>query len=157
MEFNNFTDTIILEPVYKTDDGLEFLDPADIVSIQRQIDAKNIQLVFHLQTVECACVYGILSHPNWMFNMETYTYLRANPYNKVTLYKLLTKGEFDIGSSRLNSYHLITDVTPYSHENNSELRLHYSQPSSYKGNVARHSINWDLLENIVKIMNEADE
>jgi hypothetical protein len=157
MEYNNFTDKIVLEPVYETEDGLEFIDPNDTDAIQKQLDDNNFQLVFQLQTVDCACVYGILNQDNWMFNMETYMYLRANPYNKITLYKLLTKGEFDIGVARLNTYHLIRNVMKYYDEANSEIRLHYSKPRSFEGNVAWRSLNWDLFEDIVNHLNQADE
>ena len=154
MEYNNFTDIITLEPVYITDDGLEFIDPNDNEAIQKQIDAKTFQMVFHFQTVDCACIYGILTNRNWTYTMDIYHYLRTHPYNKVTLFKLLTKGEFDIGISRINSYHRITEIMAYNDEDNREMHLHYTTLRSHEGNVARHSLNWDLFESIVDYMNE---
>jgi len=158
MEFNNFTDKVVLEPVYITEEGyLEFINPKDTAFIQKQIDAKTFQLVFQLHTVDTACVYGILTNHRWPFTLEIYNYLLTNPYNKMTLYKLLTKGEFDIGVSRINSYHMITDISEYYDEDNVELRNHYTIPKFCLGNVYWRSLKWDLFETIVNCMNEQEE
>jgi hypothetical protein len=157
MEFNNFTDKVILEPVYITDEGhLEFINPTDTEFIQKKIDDKSFQLVFHLHSVDCACVYGILTNHKWMYTMEIYNYLMANPYNKMTLYKLLIKGEFDLGISRINRYHIITEISEYFDDDNIELRQHYTQSKYSDGNIYWRSLNWDLFDDIVRGMSEQE-
>lgn len=158
MEFNNFTDKVVLEPVYITEEGhLEFINPKDTAFIQKQIDEKTFQLVFHLHSVDCACVYGILTNQKWPFTMDIYNYLIANPYNKMTLYKLLINGEFDLGISRINRYHLITEISEYFDDDNIELHDHYTKSKFYNGNIYWRSLNWDLFDDIVRFMSEQDE
>lgn len=103
--------------------------------------------VCHLQTVDCAIIYAIAEQdPGHLSNGA--------------FLKMLQNGDFKIGVKRLNdindisdedekSYHIIYDITSYMAEENSELRLHYTQPRSYPGNIAWRSIHWDLLAELV--------
>ena len=73
---------------------------------------------------------------------------------KKEMYDLLVEGKFDIGIARLRSYHVIKEITPYSHNDNDELRLHYTEPRTFEGNVAWRSITWDAFKDIVDDINE---
>jgi hypothetical protein len=144
---------IVLEPMYETECGLEYMNPTDLKSIEHQIQAGKFRLAFHFQAVDCATIHGVTNKDKWNIDMTVYNYLQQSPYDKRTLLKLLVLGHFDIGVSRLGSYHLIREITPYMHDDNSELRMHYIMSRSCEGNVAWRSITWDLFEDMVDEMN----
>ena len=149
-------DFVILEPMYENEDGiLEFMvDPDDYVAIQNQIALGTFLLAFHFQTVFCACIYGVTNKEKWGIDITVYKYIQKNPYNRRMLLNLLRLGHFDIGITRLGSYHLMKSITPYDHDDNSEIVLHYRYPYNEPGNVARYSILWDLFKIFVKEMND---
>ena len=76
--------------------------------------------------------------------------------SKEELHKLLVQGEFDIGIARIGSYHVIKEITPYSHVDNDEIRMHYSLPRTAEGNVAWRSIHFgsDVFHEIVENLNK---
>jgi len=158
---NTFEQHIILiEPMYQTDEGLEFIpDPNDYVFMQEKSDEGKFKLAFRFQTVDCAEIYAIFNSEKWTNSFELYKYTCLQRNTKKELYKLLIEGEFDIGVSRLNSYQLIKhhDITSYNHDDNDEIRLHYTQPRSVSGNVAWRSITWDLFKDIVDDMNKKND
>jgi hypothetical protein len=151
---------VFLEPMCETDEGLEFMvNPNDYKAIQNQIELGTFRLAFHFQTVDCACIYGVTNKNTWRIDLAVYTYLQKNPYDRRILLKLLVLGHFDIGITRLGSYHVIKDedVTLYSDEVNKEINKHYMELRSELGNVAWRSINWDLFAQFVDDMNEKAE
>ena len=149
---------VFLEPMCETDEGLEFIvDPNDYKAIAKQIEAGTFRLAVHFQTVDCACLYAVTNKETWKIDLEIYTYLQKNPYDRRTLFKLLLLGHFDIGVARIGSYHLIKDITPYSDEANSEINLHYMYPRYEPSNVAWRSINWDLFAPMVDQINEISQ
>jgi hypothetical protein len=155
MNPNAKSEFIQLEPMYETDDGLEFIvDPNDYKAIQTQISKGTFRMAFHFQTVDGACLYGVTNKNTWLIDLAVYQYLQKNPYDKRILLKLLVLGHFDIGVARIGSYHLIKDVTLYSDETNNEIILHYMALRSEPGNVAWRSITWDLFEAFVDDMNQ---
>ena len=146
---------VFLEPMYETDEGLEFIvNPDDYDAIQIQINADKFRMAFHFQTVDCACIYGVTNKHTWKIDIGVYKYLQKHPYDHRTIFKLLLLGHFDIGISRIRSYHIITEITPYSHENNSEINMHYMELKSNPANIAWRSINWDLFAKIVDDRNK---
>jgi hypothetical protein len=146
---------VMLEPMYETDEGLEFIvDPNDYITIAKQIEAGAFRMAFHFQTVDCACIYGVNNKDTWVIDLAVYQYLQKNPYDRRILLKLLVLGHFDIGVSRIGSYHLIKDITPYCDEVNSEINKHYMELRSEPSNVAWRSINWDLFAEFVDDMND---
>ena len=148
-------DHVFLEPMYETDEGLEFIvDPNDYKFIGKQIDAGTFRLAFHFQTVDCACIYGVTNKDTWMIDLDIYKYLQKNPYDRRTLLKILLLSHFDIGIARIGSYHLIKDIKHYGHEDNSEINLHYMYPRYEPSNVAWRSITWDLFAPMVDQLNE---
>jgi hypothetical protein len=145
---------VVLEPIYETDEGFEFIvNPDDYVAIQAQMDLGRFRLAFHFQTVDGVCVYAI-TKDKWYIDLPIYRHLKKNPYTRRMLLKLLILGHFDIGGTRLGSYHIIRDVKSYNSEENNELKLHYTYPRSYAGNVAWRSIKWDLFKQFVEEMNK---
>lgn len=149
---------IVLEPMYETECGLEYMNPTDLKSIEHQIQAGKFRLAFQLQAVECVTVHAVTNKDKWNIDMTVYNYLQNSPYDKRTLLKLVVLGHFDIGISRLSSPHVISEIKPYMHDDNSTLRMHYIMPRSCEGNVAWYSINWDLFQDMVDEMNyEADK
>jgi hypothetical protein len=146
---------IQLEPMYETDEGLEFMvDPNDYKAIATQIAMGTFRMAFHFQSVDCAAIYGVTNKNTWLIDLAVYQYLQKNPYDKRILLKLLVLGHFDIGVARLGSYHLIKDVTPYGDEVNKEINNHYMELRTEPGNVAWRSITWDLFEQFVTDMND---
>ena len=150
-------DLIVLEPLYETDEGLEFMDPNDYKIIEKQIELGKFRMGFYFQSVDGACIYGITNKDTWKIDLGNYVYLHQNPYNRRTLFKLLLLGHFDIGVTRLGSYHLIKEITPYGDERNSEINLHYMCDRAEPANVAWRSITWDLFAPIVQEMNKEEE
>ena len=145
---------VFLDPMYETNEGLEFIvNPNDYKAIEKQIEAGTFRLAFHFQTVDCASIYGVTNKETWKIDLDIYTYLQKNPYDRRTLFKLLLLGHFDIGAAHAGSYHLIKDITPYSDEVNSEINLHYMYPRCEPGNVAWRSIKWDLFAPMVEQIN----
>lgn len=148
-------DHVFLEPMYETDEGLEFIvNPNAYDAIQLQIDLGKFRMAFHFQTVDCACIYGIANKETWKIDMAIYKYLQKNPYDRRTLFKLLLLGHFDIGVASIGSYHIIKDIKPYSDEENNEIDLHYMVPRNEPGNVAWRSIVWDLFAPYVALIND---
>jgi hypothetical protein len=141
--------------MYETEKGLEFIvEPNDENEIQTQMDSGNFRLAFHFQTVDCACIYAVTNKNTWLIDMQVYRHLRKNPYTRRTLLKLLLLGHFDIGVMRIGNYGIINDIKSYNDDENSEIRLHYTEPKTTRGNVAWRSIKWDLFGRIVDEMNE---
>ncbi len=148
---------VFLEPMYETDEGLEFIvNPADYKTIQTQIDLGKFRMAFHFQTVDCACIYAVTNKETWKIDQSVYQYLEKNPYDRRTLFKLLLLGHFDIGMTRIGSYHIIKDIKPYSDEANNEIDLHYMLPRNDPNNVAWRSIHWDLFAAIVDEINDEE-
>ena len=144
-----------LEPMYETEEGLEFIvNPDDYKAIQKQMDLGIFRMAFHFQTVDCACIYAVTNKDTWLFDIDVYKHLKKYPYTRRILLNLLKVGNFDIGVTRLGNYHVITGITPYDSDENSEIRLHYNYPRSYAGNVAWRSIKWDLFKQNVEEMNK---
>ena len=145
---------VVLEPIYETDEGYEFIvNPDDYVAIQAQMELRKLRLAFHFQTVDGVCLYAV-TKDNWYIDMPTYRHLKKNPYTRRMLLKLLMLGHFDIGGTRLGSYHIISNVKSFNAAENNEIKLHYNYPRSYAGNVAWRSINWDLFKQFVEEMNK---
>ena len=145
---------VMLEPMYETEEGLEFIvNPTDYSAIQTQIDQSKFRLAFHFQTVDGACIYAV-TNDTWYMDSHIYRHLRKNPYTRRMLLNLMKLGHFDIGVTYIGKYHVITNIQSYFSEEQSEIRLHYSYPRSYAGNVAWRSIKWDLFKPLVDEMNE---
>ena len=145
---------IKIEPMYETDEGLEFIvNPNDTEFIKQQCELGKLKLAFHLQTVTAAAIYAIFNTDQWSINYDLYRYICLSWHTNEELYELLIEGKFDIGIARLGSYHIIKEITPYSHDDNDEIRLHYSEPKTTEGNIAWRSINWDCFKDIVDELN----
>lgn len=93
--------------------------------------------VCHIQTVDCVRIYAIAERP------------LQQDITCEDMFALLKKGEFKFGIARINNSNTITDITDFEHEDNSEIRLHYTQPRSFPGNVAWRSIHWDLFADFI--------
>ena len=141
---------IQIEPMYQTEEGLEFIpNPNDTEFIKKQCELGNFKMAFHLQSVSCAAIYAIFNNDQWSNTYDLYKYICLKRNTKKELYDLLVEGKFDIGIARLRSYHVIKEITPYSHDNNDELRLHYTAPKTLEENVAWRSITWDAFTELM--------
>ena len=148
---------IQIEPMYETDEGLEFIpNTNDIDFIKEQCELRKLKLAFRFQTVTCAEIYAIFNNDQWSNSYDLYRYVCLGRNTNKELYNLLIEGNFDIGIARLGSYHAIKEITPYSHDNNDEIRLHYTQPKTTEGNIAWRSITWDAFKDIVDELNKND-
>jgi hypothetical protein len=143
-------DFIRIEPMYETEEGLEFIsNPNNIEFIKKQSELKKFKMAFHIQSVTAAAIYAIFNNDEWSNSYDLYNYLCLHRNTKEELYDLLIEGKFDIGVARLGSYHVIKEINSYSHDDNDEIRLHYTKPRTAEGNVAWRSITWDAFKDIV--------
>ena len=154
---NNINNNLTIEPMYETEEGLEFIpNPDDHEFIKEQSEKGTFKMAFRLHSVDCAEIYAIFNNDKWTnhYDLYRYTCLKRNP--KEELHKLLIEGEFDIGIARFGSYHVIKEITPYSHDDNDEIRMHYSLPRTAEGNVAWRSIHFgsDVFHEIVENLNK---
>lgn len=156
MTNNNNNDNIVIEVMYESeyDEGLEFVvDPNNYEFIKKQSDNNKLRLGFLLHIVDGACIFALFNKDKWTNSFDLYKYCQLKRNTRQELYNLLVKGEFDIGISYCGSYHLITYITPYDHDDNSELRLHYEYPRHVTGNIGYRSIRSDAFEEQVKQLN----
>ena len=157
MNANNNKNTLIIEPMYQTEEGLEFIpNPNDTEFIQRQSELGTFKMAFRIHSVTCAEIYAIFNNDQWTNHYDLYRYIRLNRNPKRELYNLLIEVKFDIGIGRLGSYHVIKEITPYSHDDNNEIRMHYEEPRTAEGNIAHRSITpgSDVFQEIVDEINK---
>jgi hypothetical protein len=148
---------IKIEPMYQTEEGLEFItNPNDTEFIIKQCELGKFKMAFHIHSVTAAGIYAIFNIDQWTINEDLYRYLCLSRQTKEDLYDLLIEGKFDIGIARVGSYHVIKEITPYSHDDNNEIRLHYTEPRTFEGNVAWRSITWDAFKDIVDEINSEE-
>ena len=146
--------TIRIEPMYETEEGLEFItNPNDKEFIKQQCELGKFKMAFHIQSVTAAAIYAIFNIDHWSIRYDLYRYICLDRNTDEELYNLLIQGKFNIGIARLGSYHVIKEITPYSHENNNEIRLHYTEPRTTEGNIAWRSITWDAFKESVDKLN----
>jgi hypothetical protein len=141
-----------IEPMYESEEGLEFIpNPQDWDFIKEQTESGKFKMAFHLHSVDCAAIYAIFNNDQWTNHLDLYRYICLNRNAKEELYKLLIEGNFDIGIARLGSYHVIKEITPYSHDDNNEIRMHYECSKTVPDNIAYHSIlhGSDVFEDII--------
>lgn len=154
---NTKMNCIRIEPMYETEEGLEFITkPNDTDFIIKQCELGKFKMAFHIQTVTAAAIYAIFNIDQWTINEDLYRYICLSRQTKEDLYHLLIEGKFDIGIARLGSYHVIKEITPYSHNDNDEIRLHYTEPRTFEGNIAWRSITWDAFKDIVDDINSEE-
>lgn len=156
---NNNENNVLIEPMYETEEGLEFIpNPDDHEFIKEQSEKGTFKMAFHLHSIDGAEIYAVFNNDKWTNHFDLYRYICLKRNSKEELYKLLIEGEFDIGIARLGSYHVIKEITPYSHDDNDEIRMHYSLPrtSETEGNIAWRSINpgSDVFHKIVENLNK---
>ena len=112
-------------------------------------DSHNKVYVLNFQTFEGGEAYLITN------TIDNITNININKgYSINDIFNNFMKGYYKIGI--LNHYHqncIITDISTFDNENNDEIRLHYTQDKSYKGNVAWRTITWDLFEKFVPTSN----
>jgi hypothetical protein len=148
----NAATNVFIEPMYATEEGLKFiLNTEDHDFIKEKCEEKTFKMAFHIHSVDGAEIYAIFNNDKWTNHYDLYRYICLKRNSKEELYKLLIEGEFDIGIARLGSYHIITEILPYSHDDNDEIRMHYSLPRTTEGNIAHRSIipGSDVFQEIV--------
>jgi len=148
----NNENKILIEPMYETEEGLEFIPNLDDHEfIKKQCEEGIFKMAFRLHSVDCGENYAIFNNYKWTNHYDLYRYICLKRNSKQELHKLLIEGEFDIGIARLGSYHVIKEITPYSHDDNDEIRMHYSLPRTTEGNIAHRSIipGSDVFQDIV--------
>jgi len=148
---------VTIEPMYETEEGLEFIpNPDDHEFIKNQCEEGTFKMAFRLHSVDCAEIYAVFNNDKWTNHYDLYRYTCLKRNTKKELHKLLIEGEFDIGIARLGSYHVIKEITPYSHNDNDEIRMHYSLPRTAEDNIAWRSIHFgsDVFNEIVDDLNK---
>ena len=157
MNENNAKNGVFIEPMYETEEGLEFIpNPDDHEFIKNQCEEGIFKMAFRLHSVDGAEIYAVFNNDKWTNHYDLYRYICLRRNSKEELHKLLIDGEFDIGIARLGSYHVIKEITPYSHNDNDEIRMHYELPRTFEGNIAWRSINpgSDIFHEIVENLNK---
>ena len=149
--------TIKIEPMYETEEGLEFIpNPNDVDFIKKQSELGKFKMAFHVHSVTGAAIYAIFNNNEWSNSYDLYHYLCLHRNTNEEMYDLFIEGKFYIGVARLGSYHVIKEITPYSHDDNDEIRLHYTKPRTAEGNIAWRSITWDVFRDIVDKINKKE-
>ena len=123
MSTNYPNELVIMEPAYETAEGLEFIHIKNTDFMTKQHKEKKFRLVFHFLTINRECVYAILNADKWNFSQYATNYIINHPFTKKALFMLLQMGKFDIGLAVPSSYHIITNITPYFHKNNDNIRF----------------------------------
>ena len=107
--------------------------------------------ILNFQTFEGGEAY-LISNTNSTDNIATININKG--YTIRELFNTFMKGDYSIGT--LHYYYkknyengIITDVSPFNDDSNSEIRLHYTKNKNYYGNVAWRTIKWDLFEEFV--------
>ena len=106
----------------------------------------------------------------YILNFQTFeggeSYLISNPSDNITnidinkgytireIFNNFMNGYYSIGILHCyyknnNKNGIITDISTFNDDSNSELRLHYTKNKNYYGNVAWRTIKWDLFEDFV--------
>jgi hypothetical protein len=123
--------TITFETAYYAKDGLRLTPPLNEAELVTT-------LVAHIQTVDCVRVYIVLNK----------TYNSMEDIVKCTKDEILAKvkaGEFDIGTANITDLDNILHIWSFDSPINDEIKLHYTQPRDYPGNIAWRSIKWDVF------------
>jgi len=99
--------------------------------------------VLKFQTVEGADIYIIADvYSNLIDFNKTYTLEQ--------IYNYFINGKFNIGTMQHYSVDysngIIKNINNYHHDDNSEIKLHYTTTRINKSNVAWRTITWDLFE-----------
>ena len=99
--------------------------------------------VLHFQTVEGADIYIISDICTDLIDInKTYTLDQIHNY--------FINGKFNIGSKKHNDAYyrngIIKNINNLYHDDNSEIKLHYSTTRLNSSNVAWRTITWDLFE-----------
>jgi hypothetical protein len=144
-------DKPIFEALYKTDEGLKFIDPTD-TNFKQIIDTQSslgkFRIAFQFQIVSNAVIYAIFD--NTCVNYDYFIELTNDPLTRLhTYYTYLILGLLSIGTLKLNQ-DIITDCKHYIDESNREIILHYTKPRNYEGNIAWRSITWDLFDSFIE-------
>ena len=67
---------IRIEPMYETEEGLEFItNPNDTDFIKQQCELGKFKMAFQLQTVTAAAIYAIFNVDQWSMNYDLYRYI----------------------------------------------------------------------------------
>ena len=107
--------------------------------------------ILNFQTIEGGEAY-LISNTNSTDNISKIDINKG--YTIREIFNNFMKGDYSIGILHYyykNNYKngIITDVSPFNDDSNSEIRLHYTKNKNYYGNVAWRTMNWDLFEEFV--------
>ena len=98
--------------------------------------------VLKFQTVEGADIYIISDIYNDLIDIN-------KNYTLDEIYNYFINGKFNIGSIKHNDSYsngIIKNINNLYHDDNSEIKLHYSTTRINSSNVAWRTITWDLFE-----------
>ena len=152
IEDSEYTDDNYINDEYLVNDNDN--DCIDYDTILR-VDSNNKPIevyILNFQTFEGGEAYLISNNND---NTDKIRKIDINKgYTINEIFNNFMKGDYFIGI--LHHYYktyyrhgIITNVSTFNDKNNDEIKLHYTQDRSYKGNVAWRTITWDLFENFV--------
>jgi hypothetical protein len=105
--------------------------------------------ILNFQTFEGGEYYLISNNTDNITNIDI-----NKGYTINEIFNNFMKGDYCIGI--LHYYYktyyrngIITNISSFDDNSNDEIRLHYTNPRDYEGNVAWRTINWDLFEEFV--------
>ena len=112
--------------------------------------------ILHFQTVEGADIYliGNMNKDN-KDNIDNIDIIDLNKgYTLDEIYNYFINGKLHIGTnSHYNGIHknpyFINNISELNHEDNSEIKLHYTTSKKNVNNVAWRTIQWDLFSDYV--------
>ena len=109
---------------------------------------KVFKPVLHFQSVEGADIYMIA-------NMVEHTIDINKGYTLDEIYNYFINGKFHIGSVQyyIGNYKInnliIRNITIFDHDDNSEIKLHYTTTNKNPLNVGWRTLRWDLFSEYV--------
>ena len=99
---NNNKNNVTIEPMYETEEGLEFIpNPDDHEFIKKQCEEGIFKMAFRLHSVDCAEIYAVFNNDKWTNHYDLYRYICLRRNANEELHQLLIEGEFDIGIAKI--------------------------------------------------------
>jgi hypothetical protein len=148
-KIDNETDLVQFKIGYVTKKGNILLENNDYTDDNDSllIDSNNNPFkvyILNFQTFEGGEAYLITNIIDKIIDID-------KNYTITEIFNNFMKGYYFIGILHYyykNNYKngIITDVSTFDNEIYNEIILHYTKTRNYEGNIAWHTINWDLIE-----------
>ena len=146
MKYEKEINFYLFDNGYLSEDGTTIIK--ENITSNMQINPNmQIKPIMQIQQVEGGDIYII-------GNMKNNDTILDKYYTLDEIFIKLKNGDFSIGI--MNHYcsnmykNIITNINDYNHDDNNEIRLHYTKAKSYPENNAWRTIKWDLFAQYIR-------